>query len=590
MASSSSSSDNVSRSPSSGTDSYIGCFISLTSKSEIRYEGVLYNINTDESSIALRNVRSFGTEGRKKDGPQIPPGDKVYEYILFRGTDIKDIQVKFSPPVHPTPPVNTDPAIIQCQYSRPVTTTASLPAVSGPLTAPGSHATQLGLPGSNFQAPLPLYQPGGSWGASPSAPNANGGELSMAMYWQGYYGAPNGLPQLQQQSLLQQPPGLSMPSSMQQQMQFPNFNPSLYTGPSHLPDIPSSLLPVSTSSPSVSTPVPPSNLLKTSPPVPPTLSPEILPVSVPNRAPTVSLSAVSLPANLPSLTPFSNGSPDIGAVGSSVNKPNGISGSSLPYQTVSQLIPATVGSSNSIRKETRVPSLVTPGQLLQSGPAIVSSSQPLQTPHKDVEVIQVSSTLSPETSVPVSAETQPPILPLPVNLRPSHRLGGAPSQTHHGYGYRGRGRGRGARGMRQVARFTEDFDFIAMNEKFNKDEVWGHLGKSKHSKDGEEIASDEYYSQNEEGNGDVSKLEAKPIYNKDDFFDSLSSNALDRDSQNGRIRYSEQFKIDTETFGEISRHRGGWGGGRGPWRGGRARGGYYSYGGRGRGRGGHGHG
>lgn len=39
---------------------------------------------------------------------------------------------------------------------------------------------------------------------------------------------------------------------------------------------------------------------------------------------------------------------------------------------------------------------------------------------------------------------------------------------------------------RPLTRFTEDFDFRAMNEKFNKDEVWDDLGKSKALEDGNE--------------------------------------------------------------------------------------------------------
>ncbi|KAL7588306.1 hypothetical protein Lser_V15G37046 [Lactuca serriola] len=476
-----------SRSTSSSADSYIGSLISLTSKSEIRYEGILYNINTEESSIGLRNVRSFGTEGRKKDGPQLMPSDKVYEYILFRGSDIKDLQVKSSQPVQPTQPmINNDPAIIQSHYPRP---------------PPSSSAPTNTLPDLSIQNPPtlqcgpPLYPPGpnlGSWAPMPPPPNPNTTGLPMPMYWPGFYTPPNGVPQLHQQSLIPPPPP--------PHMQYPSYNGSLPGGTSNMSNS-----------------------------VGPTAPMEPLPT----------------------------------------------------------------------------PSLVTPGQLLQSGvTSAVVSSQVTKTVHKDVEeVVQVaptssSSELELESSIPIPVPAQPPILPLPPQARITPKVNGGSYQNRQSYNYRGRERGRGYGGSRSVVKFTEEFDFNAMNEKFNKDEIWGTLGKTN---DGNLSANDddddEYEDENENGaDVHVSKVEAKSgVYSKDDFFDMLSCNSLDNQSNNGRTRFSEQMKLDTETFGEFSRYRGGGRGGRGGYRGGGGYsrggggggygrgggGGYYGYGRRG---------
>lgn len=89
--------------------------ISLISKSDIRYVGTLASINSDDSTVSLENVRTFGTEGRKgKIEEEVPPSDQVYEYIVFRGTDVKDLRIEEGPAAkeNKPPAVPNDPAIV----------------------------------------------------------------------------------------------------------------------------------------------------------------------------------------------------------------------------------------------------------------------------------------------------------------------------------------------------------------------------------------------------------------------------------------------------------------------------------------------
>ena len=84
----------------SSTYPYIGVPITIISKAEIRYEGILYAINPTEHTVSLTQVRSFGTEDRKPNPQFIPPSDELYEFIIFKGSEIKDLQVlnTHSPP------------------------------------------------------------------------------------------------------------------------------------------------------------------------------------------------------------------------------------------------------------------------------------------------------------------------------------------------------------------------------------------------------------------------------------------------------------------------------------------------------------
>ncbi|EIE77089.1 hypothetical protein G6F46_004941 [Rhizopus delemar] len=97
-------------------ENYIGSKISLISLSDIRYVGILHSINAQDSTVGLKQVRSFGTEGRKGNSEEeIPPSEHVFDYVVFRGSDIKDLQV-FEAPPKPTPPppqsLPQDPAIM----------------------------------------------------------------------------------------------------------------------------------------------------------------------------------------------------------------------------------------------------------------------------------------------------------------------------------------------------------------------------------------------------------------------------------------------------------------------------------------------
>ncbi|EST08358.1 Lsm14 N-terminal [Kalmanozyma brasiliensis GHG001] len=148
------------------TAEYIGALISLISKSDIRYQGLLASINPGDATIALQNVRSWGTEGRVaaqgRQQEEIPPSDHVYDYIMFRAADVKDLKIDDpNPPKQqqaPPQPALNDPAILNSSAQ-----------------GPGGYGPPAGMYGNTPTPPFGAVPFPGAPGFGPPPPQFNGG-------------------------------------------------------------------------------------------------------------------------------------------------------------------------------------------------------------------------------------------------------------------------------------------------------------------------------------------------------------------------------------------------------------------------------
>uniref|UniRef100_U5EYV6 Putative trailer hitch n=1 Tax=Corethrella appendiculata TaxID=1370023 RepID=U5EYV6_9DIPT len=143
----------------------IGSCISLISKADIRYEGLLFTVDPERCTIALARVKSFGTEDRETQFP-IAPQNQCYDYILFRGSDIKDIRVINNCSVP------NDPAIMQMHL--PPQQKMVPPNQFQPPPGPGPNGPSFMLPQMGHQLggpPPPLGPFGGFGNAAPGGPS-----------------------------------------------------------------------------------------------------------------------------------------------------------------------------------------------------------------------------------------------------------------------------------------------------------------------------------------------------------------------------------------------------------------------------------
>ncbi|KAI1352759.1 Scd6-like Sm domain-containing protein [Xylaria sp. FL0043] len=516
---------------------FLGSRISLISKSDIRYSGILHEINSEESTVSLENVKSYGTEGRRGNpADEVAASDQVYEYIVFRGSDVKDLRIEEAPapPKENQPPVPNDPAIVGAR-TRPVG--------AGPPGPPG----QVPGPAGFDQNPYPQNYyppPPGQWGRGGPGPGPGPGQGFNGMpyppppgwYPHGHQGFPPGGPG--PWNNFGYPPGPQGPpgtpgQGMRTTPQQDNKPAPIGAGADKQKPVGNPAVELPTESKSFGQPSsqPASKDAAPTPPV----------ESKPSAA-EVKATAESLSTNKPATTNADSKSAPTGPRSSRITP-------AVPIPAVipragPQAIAATASVKPTVEQSNAPPSAAALRDATQAAKAAVAVAMAkLDNPNATVgQAANASNSALDNLTTKVN------------EMRVNAPRGGS-----------ARGRSRGGRGGAQskIEVPDADFDFQTANAKFNKQEL------AKQAIGGSPVG--------EVPNGDTPETPELEdgAYNKTrSFFDNISSEARDRaenggQKPGGREWRGEEQRKNIETFGQGSVD----GGYRGPYRGrGRGRG------------------
>ncbi|KAI0442862.1 Scd6-like Sm domain-containing protein [Xylaria telfairii] len=529
---------------------FLGSRISLISKSDIRYSGILHEINSEESTVSLESVKSYGTEGRRGNpSDEVAASEQIYEYIVFRGSDVKDLRIEQAPAApkeNQPPPVPDDPAIVGAR-TRPAGAVPHGPP--GQVPGPAGFAQNPYPP--NFYPPPP-----GQWGRGGPGPGPgpaqgfNGMPYPPPPGWfppgQGFPpGGPGpwnnfGYPPAPQGPPAPGTPGLGMRTTPQQD----NKPAPIGAGVDKQKPV---------GVPAVELPTEPKTFGQ--PPSQP-VSKDAAPTPPVESKPTaaeVKATADSLSANKPATNNAEPKSVPTGPRSTRITP-----AVPIPAAILSRAGPQAIAAAASVKPA------VDPSNSLPSAAALKDATQAA----KAAVAVAMAKLDNPNVAAgpvgPSTANNAMDNLTKKVNeMRVNAATRGGSS----------RGRGRGGRGGAQskVEVPDADFDFQTANAKFNKQE----LAK-------EAVSSSPL---GETPNGDTSETPEPEhdAYNKTkSFFDNISSEARERaenggQKPGGREWRGEEQRKNMETFGQGSvdgGYRGGYRGrGRGRGRGNRGRGG-----------------